>query len=133
MHDKPNAAVIERWYKAFLANDKKTLEELVSSDFEWHFGGDSPISTTYCGVDGITSLRSALADHSRGTFQAWKNDSWDVAVSDVHSVVLDRWIAEKENKKLDAHISLVVVAEQEKICLAFTYFTNQAAFEKFWK
>ena len=115
-------------YQAFLDGDEASLAKLLPADFELHSAIPGVLRGPHRGAAGLVALRAGLATRTGGTFRPWKTDSRDVARSEHHAVLMDRWVGELPGGKLDAHFAIVFGVEEGRPVIAFLYVENPAAF-----
>ena len=127
----PNA-LAHRFYRAFLAADRDALAAVVSEDAAWIVRLDTAVSGAHRGPDGIAALRRALDALSGGTWRPLRADSHDIAASEEHAVIMDRFFAEHADRRLDSHEAIIVAVEDGRIVRLFHYMHDPAAFATFW-
>jgi ketosteroid isomerase-like protein len=93
---------------------------------------DTALSGTHRGPDGIAALRRRIAELTAGTWRPLREDSFDIAASAWHAVIMDRFLAERGVRHLDSHEAIVVAFEEGRITRLFHYLHDPAAFEAFW-
>jgi ketosteroid isomerase-like protein len=122
----------ETFYRAFLAGDRDALGEVVAPSAEWVVPLETAISGSHAGPDGIAALRQRIADLTGGTWQPLREDSFDVAASEFHGVVVDRFLAERGERRLDSHEAVIAAVEAGRITRLFHYLHDPAGFSDFW-
>jgi ketosteroid isomerase-like protein len=122
----------ERFYRAFLAADERALAEVVSADAVLLVPLGTPISGAHRGPAGIAALRRRIAELTNDTWRPLREDSFDVAASEWHAVVMDRFLAERGERRLDSHELTVVAVENAQIVRLFHYLHDPEAFAAFW-
>lgn len=125
-------AVVERFHRAFIDNDLTGLDELLADGVELHMTGRSPFAGSHKGKAAILSFVRRLHELSGGTFRPLRDNSHDVMVSEHHAMLSDRFLAEREGKRLDTHVGFIVVTEGGKVSLLLPYFYDQYAWDEFW-
>ena len=123
----------ERFYRAFLAADEEALSELVDADASWSIRGDSLLAGDHRGPRGIATLRHRIDELTAGTWRPLRDDSFDIATSAHHAVIIDRFVAEREGRTLDSHEAVVVApADGSPFTRLFHYVHDPAAHTAFW-
>ena len=122
----------QRFYGAFLAADRDALSAVVAPDAVWLVPLETPVSGAHVGPDGIAAFRGLLSRLSNGTWRPLREDSFDVAASEWHAVVMDRFVAEREERRLDSHEIVVLAIEASRIVRLFHYLHDPRGFEAFW-
>jgi ketosteroid isomerase-like protein len=123
----------EQFYRAFLAADEEALSELVDASASWSIRGDSLLAGDHRGAHGIAALRRRIDELTGGTWRPLREDSFDVATSAHHAVVMDRFLAERGQRRLDSHEAVVLAPlDAAKIGRLFHYLHDPAAHAAFW-
>jgi ketosteroid isomerase-like protein len=124
--------LVELFYRAFLAADREALDDIVAPNAAWIVQLDTALSGAHVGPDGIAALRRQIDELSAGTWRPLRKDSFDIATSQWHAVVMDRFLAERGERRLDSHEAVIVAVEEGRITRLFHYLHDPAAFEAFW-
>jgi ketosteroid isomerase-like protein len=124
--------VVDAFYRSFLAGDRNALAEVVVPKAAWIVPLDSIVSGAHTGPDGIVALRRMLHELTSGTWRPLRDDSVDIATSQWHGVIMDRFQAERGERRLDSHEAVIVAVEQDRIVRIFHYLHNPAGFAAFW-
>jgi ketosteroid isomerase-like protein len=124
--------LVERFYRAFLDADRDELAEMVVPDAAWVVPLDTIVSGTHVGPSGITSLRGRLDELTAGTWAPLRADSFDVAASPWHGVIMDRFVAERGERRLDSHEAVIVAVEDGRVVRLFHYLHDPITFAAFW-
>jgi ketosteroid isomerase-like protein len=124
--------LVEHFYRAFLGADREALAEVVAPEASWIVRGDTALSGAHLGADGIAALRRQIDELTTGTWRPLREDSFDIATSQWHAVIMDRFLAERGEHRLDSHEAVVVAVEEGLITRLFHYLHDPAAFEAFW-
>jgi ketosteroid isomerase-like protein len=124
--------LVEHFYRAFLAADRNALAKVVAPEAAWMVRLDTALSGAHVGPDGITALRRQIDALTAGTWRPLREDSFDIATSQWHAVIVDRFVAEREERRLDSHEAVIVAVEEARITRLFHYLHDPAAFEAFW-
>jgi ketosteroid isomerase-like protein len=124
--------VVEHFYRAFLAADREGLAKVVAPEAAWIVQLDTALSGAHVGPDGIVALRGQIDELTAGTWRPLRRDSFDIATSQWHAVIMDRFLAEREERRLDSHEAVIVAVEEGRITRLFHYLHDPAAFEAFW-
>src|SRR5919109_5181604 len=122
----------EHFYRAFLAADREALAKVVAPEAAWIVQLDTALSGAHVGPDGIAALRRQIDELSAGTWRPLRKDSFDIATSQWHAVVMDRFLAERGERQLDSHEAVIMAVEDGRITRLFHYLHDPAAFEAFW-
>ena len=128
-HEHPNAQIARKAYEAFSAGDTTATMDLLDPDTAWHIAGDSSISGSYHGPDGVLELFAKLSEGSNGTFTL---DLHDVVANDEHTVGLVHARAERDGKVLDARIVHVMHVRDGKIEDLWAFTDDQRDVDAFW-
>jgi ketosteroid isomerase-like protein len=123
---------VERFYRAFLAADRGALATLVAPEAVWIMRLDTALSGAHRGPDGIAALRRQIDELTAGTWHPLREDSFDIATSPGHSVIMDRFLAERGDRRLDSHEAVIVAVEEGHITRLFHYLHDPTAFAAFW-
>jgi ketosteroid isomerase-like protein len=123
----------ERFYGAFLAADEEALSQVVAADAVWAVAGESALAGEHRGPTGIAELRRQLGALTNGTWRPLRENSFDIAVSEHHAVIIDRFLAERNGRELDSHEAIVVAPPGGgPIQRLFHYVHDPAAHSAFW-
>jgi ketosteroid isomerase-like protein len=125
-------ATVERFHRAFVSNDAAALHDVLADSVELHGTGHSPLASSYRGPDAIIAIVRRMHELAGGTFRPLREDSHDIMVSEHHAMLTDRFLAERQGKRLDVHIGFIVVTEGGKVTLLLPYFYDQYAWDEFW-
>jgi ketosteroid isomerase-like protein len=120
------------FYRAFLAGDREALAKVVAPNAAWVVRLDTALSGAHVGPDGIVALRRQIDVLTAGTWRPLREDSFDVAASQWHAVIMDRFLAERGERSLDSHEAVILAVEEGRITRLFHYLHDPAAFEAFW-
>jgi ketosteroid isomerase-like protein len=124
--------LVEHFYRAFLAADREALAKVVVQEAAWIVQLDTALSGAHVGPDGIVALRRQIDELTAGTWRQHRRDSFDIATSQWHAVIMDRFLAERGERRLDSHEAVIVAVEEGRITGLFHYLHDPAAFEAFW-
>jgi ketosteroid isomerase-like protein len=94
--------------------------------------GRTAISGGHRGPQGIAALRRTLAELTRDTWRPLADDSHDVTESEWHAVVLDKFLAERDDHELASHEAFVLAIEEGRIVRLFHYVHDPDGFAAFW-
>jgi ketosteroid isomerase-like protein len=125
-------AVAERFYRAFLAGDRDALAEVVAPEAPWVVPLDTALSGAHVGPGGVAALRRRIDELTGGTWRPARSDSFDVAASPWHAVVMDRFLAERGERRLDSHEAVIAAVEDGHVTRLFHYLHDPAGFAAFW-
>jgi ketosteroid isomerase-like protein len=124
--------IVEAFYGAFLAGDREALAEVAASKAVWIVPLDTAVSGAHAGPDGIVALRRKLDALTAGTWRPLRDDSVDIAASEWHGVIMDRFVAKRGARRLDSHEAVIVAVEKGRIVRIFHYLHDPEAFAAFW-
>jgi ketosteroid isomerase-like protein len=124
--------LVAHFYRAFLAADREALAKVVAPKTAWIVRLDTALSGAHVGPDGIAALRRRIDELTLGTWRPLREDSFDIATSQWHAVIMDRFLAERGERRLDSHEAVIVAVEEGRITRLFHYLHDPAAFEAFW-
>jgi ketosteroid isomerase-like protein len=124
--------IAERWYRAFLAADAAELDAVLDPGAAWVIPLDTELSGVHRGARGHSSLRERIAQLTGGTWRPLRDDSFDVAVSPWHAVVMDRYLAQRGERRLDSNEAVILAIEEERIVRLFHYLHGPVGFASFW-
>jgi ketosteroid isomerase-like protein len=130
--DRPLRDLVDRFYRAFLAGDDEALARIVAPDAPWLIRLETVLSGAHVGPGGIADLRRQIGELTTGTWRPLREDSVDIAASESHAVIMDRFLAERGERRLDSHEAVVVAVEDGHITRLFHYLHDPAAFAAFW-
>ena len=130
--EKRLGGLVQDFYRAFLAADGETLAEVVAPEAAWIVRLKTALSGAHVGPRGIAALRRQIEELSDGTWRPLRADSFDIATSQSHAVIMDRFLAERGECRLDSHEAVIVAVEERRITRLFHYLHDPAAFEAFW-
>jgi ketosteroid isomerase-like protein len=122
----------EDFYRAFLAADGEALAKVVAPEAAWVVRLDTALSGAHAGPVGIAALRRKIDELTAGTWRPLREDSFDIATSQWHVVIMDRFLAERGERRLDSHEAVVVAVEGGRVTRLFHYLHDPAAFAAFW-
>jgi ketosteroid isomerase-like protein len=124
--------VVEAFYRAFLVGDRDALAEVVAPKAAWIVPLDTLLSGAHTGPDEIAAMRRQLDELTSGTWRPLRGDSVDIATSEWHGVIMDRFQAERGERRLDSHEAVILAVEQERIVRIFHYLQDPERFAAFW-
>lgn len=124
--------LVEDFYRAFLTADREALAKFVAPEAAWIVRLDTVVSGVHRGPDGIAGLRRQIDELTAGTWRPFREDSFDIAKSPWHGVIMDRFLAERGERRLDSHEAVVVAVEEGRITRLFHYLHDPVAFAAFW-
>jgi ketosteroid isomerase-like protein len=130
--EKRLGGLAQDFYRAFLAADGETLAEVVAPEVAWIVRLETALSGAHVGPIGIAALRRQIDELSAGTWRPLREDSFDIATSQWHAVIMDRFLAERGDCRLDSHEAVIVAVDEGRITRLFHYLHDPAAFEAFW-
>jgi ketosteroid isomerase-like protein len=130
--EKQVRELVEHVYRAFLAADREVLVMVVASGAAWIVPLDTALSGAHVGPDGIAALRRRIDELTAGTWRPLREDSFDIAASPSHAVIMDRFLAERGERRLDSHEAVIVAVEEGRVTRLFHYLHDPAAFAAFW-
>jgi ketosteroid isomerase-like protein len=105
---------------------------VVAPEAAWIVPLDTALSGAHVGPDGIAALRRRIDELTAGTWRPLREDSFDIATSQWHAVLMDRFLAERADRRIDSHEAVIVAVEDGRIVRLFHYLHDPAAFEAFW-
>jgi len=132
MEEEQLAQLVEQFYRTFLAADEQALARFVAPQAAWVVRLDTAISGAHHGPEGIAALRRRIDELTAGTWRPLREDSFDIAASQWHGVLMDRFVAERRGRHLDSHEAVVVAVADGRIARLFHYFHDPTAFAAFW-
>jgi ketosteroid isomerase-like protein len=132
VEEKQLRDLVEHFYRGFLAADREALAKVVAPTAVWGLRLNTAISGAHVGPDGIAALRRRIDELTAGSWRPLRKDSFDVATSQSHAVVMDRFLAERGERRLDSHEAVIVAVEEGRITRLFHYLHDPSAFEAFW-
>jgi ketosteroid isomerase-like protein len=124
--------LVVHFYRAFLAADREALAEVVAPEAAWVVRLNTVLSGAHVGPKGIAALRRQIDELSAGTWRPLREDSFDIATSRWHAVIMDRFVAERGEGRLDSHEAVIVTVVGGRITRLFHYLHDPAAFGAFW-
>jgi hypothetical protein len=124
--------LVEGFYRAFLAADREALAKFVASEAAWIVRLETALSGAHRGPEGIAALRRQIDALSAGSWRPLREDSFDIATSSSHGVIMDRFLAERGECRLDSHEVVIVAVDERRVTRIFHYLHDPAAFEAFW-
>jgi ketosteroid isomerase-like protein len=124
--------LVDEFYRAFLAADGEALAKVVAPQAAWVVRLDTALSGAHVGPVGIATLRRQIDELTAGTWRPLREDSFDIATSQWHAVIMDRFLAERGERRLDSHEAVVLAVEDGRVTRLFHYFHDPAAFAAFW-
>jgi ketosteroid isomerase-like protein len=130
--EKRVGELVRHFYRAFLAADREALAKVVGSEAAWIVRLDTALSGAHVGPDGIAALRRQIDELTAGTWRPLREESFDIATSQWHAVIMDRFLAERGERRLDSHEAIIVAVEGGRIGRLFHYLHDPAAFAAFW-
>jgi ketosteroid isomerase-like protein len=132
LSEQSDPALAERFYLAWRDAGYEALSGLLASDAQWIMTGRSRFAGTTKGREAIIGMRRRMAELTSGTWRALRDDSYDIVASDHHTLVLDRFLAERNGKQFDSHEAILVLIEGGKVKTLLHYFFDQRHFDDFW-
>ena len=132
MDEKRLGELVEDFYLAFLAADGEALANVVAPEAAWVVRLDTVLSGAHVGPVGIAALRRQIDELTAGTWRPLREDSFDIATSQWHAVIMDRFLAERGERRLDSHEAIVVAVEDGRVARLFHYLHDPATFAAFW-
>jgi ketosteroid isomerase-like protein len=132
VNEKRLGALVEDFYRAFLGANGEALAKVVAPEAAWVVRLDTALSGAHVGPVGIAALRRQIDELTAGTWRPLRPDSFDIATSQWHAVIMDRFVAERGERRLDSHEAVIVAVEDGRVTRLFHYFHDPAAFGAFW-
>ncbi|HEY2945489.1 MAG TPA: hypothetical protein VGN09_23855 [Vicinamibacteria bacterium] len=132
MDEKRLGELVEHFYRGFLAADREALAKVVAREAAWIVRLDTALSGTHVGPEGIAALRRQIDELTAGTWRPLRENSFDIATSPWHAVIMDRFLAERGERRLDSHEAVIAAVEEGRITRLFHYLHDPAAFAAFW-
>src|SRR5688500_1040459 len=120
--------LVEHFYRAVLAADREVLAKVVAPQAAWVVQVDTALSGAHVGPDGIVALRRQIDELTAGTWRPLREDSFDIAASPGHAVIMDRFLAERGERRLDSHEAVIVAVEEGRVTRLFHYLHDPAGF-----
>ena len=130
--EKRLGELVQDFYRAFLAADGEALAEVVAPQAAWVVRLDTALSGAHVGAVGIAALRRQMDELTARSWRPLREDSFDIATSQWHAVIMDRFLAERGERRLDSHEAVVVAVEDGVVTRLFHYLHDPAAFAAFW-
>jgi ketosteroid isomerase-like protein len=124
--------LVTGFYRAFLTADREALAKLIAPEATWIVQLDTAVSGAHRGPEGIAGLRRQIDELTAGTWRPFREDSFDIATSPWHGVIMDRFLGERGERRLDSHEAVVVAVEEGRITRLFHYLHDPPAFAAFW-
>src|ERR671937_2392329 len=118
--------LVEGFYRAFLAADRGALAEVVAPEAAWIVRLDTALSGAHVGPHGIAALRRQIDELTAGSWRPLREESFDIATSQCHAVLVDRFVAERGERRLDSHEAVIVGVEGGRIGRLFHYLHDPA-------
>jgi len=128
----PLRDLVKDFYDAFLAADRDALAAVVSREAAWTVPLDTAISGVHVGPDGIAALRQQLSELTGNSWRPLREDSFDIATSDWHVVIMDRFLASRDARRLDSHEAVIAAIADGRITRLFHYLHDPDGFAAFW-
>jgi ketosteroid isomerase-like protein len=130
--EKRLGELVQDFYRAFLAADGEALANVVAPEAAWVVRLDTALSGAHVGPVGIAGLRRQIDELTAGSWRPLREDSFDIATSQWHAVIMDRFLAERGQRRLDSHEAVIVAVEDGRVARLFHYLHDPAAFAAFW-
>jgi len=121
-----------RLREAMANGNHEGLGGLFRDDALVSIAGRGSISGEHHGPAAIASDLARMRDLTGGSFRAFAPDVYDVLVSDRHTVLVDRYVAERGGRRLDSHEVWLVSIDGGRIRDCIQYLHDQPAFDEFW-
>jgi ketosteroid isomerase-like protein len=121
-----------RFYLAWRDADYGKLGDLLAPAAQWIMAGNSRFAGATRGRGAIIAMRQEMSDLTGATWHALREDSYDIVSSEFHSFAIDRFLAEREGRKLDSHEAILVLVDGGKVQTLLHYFFDQQHFDAFW-
>lgn len=96
--EHPNAVTIKKGYDAFLKGDIDQVRQLMADEIVWHSLGSNIVTGVYRGKAEVVSFFGKLIMETEGTLNL---EIHDVIANDERAVILTRFSAERNGRKLD--------------------------------
>lgn len=128
----PQAEIVRRFVDAFRLGDEDHMRDELAPDVTWTVPGATPVSGTFRGPDEVVSHLRDVRERTRGTFGPFDEHSGDVAVGEVHVVVLDRYVANRDGRELDSRQAWAIEVRGGRIAKCVVYLDDEQHFEDFW-
>src|SRR5687768_7761334 len=94
---------VETFRRAILDGDDGALRACLSDAALFAISGRSALAGTYEGPDAVVALFRRIRELSGGTFRPSDPNSYDVLESEYHCALIDRWLAERDDRMLASH------------------------------
>jgi ketosteroid isomerase-like protein len=132
MDEAPARDLVERFYRAFLAADSEVLANIIAPEAAWVVQLETALSGAHRGPEGVASLRRRIDELTSGTWRPFRHDSFDIATSPWHGVIMDRFLAQRADRRLDSHEAVIAAIEDGRIVRLFHYLHDPTEFAMFW-
>lgn len=130
MTEHPTIDVFRRAYAAFTAGDMDALAEVFAEDVVWHTPGRNPLSGDHRSRDAAFESFAREFELSGGTYSP---EIHDILANDEHTVALLHVTAQRDGKTLDQSYALIFHIYDGKITEAWETWTDEAAWDEFWR
>ena len=117
-------------YQAFSAGDIGVLAPMFAEDAVWHVSGTGGLSGVKRGRDQILGYFGELVGRSGATLRL---DLHDVVAGPDHTVGLHHNHAEREGRRLDQNVVLVVHIRDGTFAEVWEFHEDQAQYDEFWR
>jgi len=102
-----------------------------------HAGGVAPTGGRPSADRAVPASRPCRSDREApsaicATWRPLREDSFDIATSQWHAVIMDRFLAERRERRLDSHEAVLVAVEEGGVTRLFHHFHDPAAFAALW-
>ena len=128
MNEHPNLQVMKRALTAFQSGDGATLAEVFSRDVVWRVPGKSILAKDYKGQEEVFGFFGRLMELTAGTFRV---HSIDMLANDAGGVFVDRITAERDGKRLDVSLLLLVRIRDGQIVEGTDHFHQEHLVDAF--
>ncbi len=130
MAEHPHAALLRSAHEAFTKGDTEALKRIIDPEIVWEIPGKSLVSGQHRGYEELFAYFGKLREVTGGTFKVVLTDT---LVSERHVVLLEAIRATRDGKTLDVELVLIAQIREGRIAHVRDRFSDQYAWDEFWK
>jgi ketosteroid isomerase-like protein len=125
-------ATVGEFYRAWMNRDWDALRAAFAEDVVFEFSGRNPFAGSHRGREAVVAVLRAVVDRTGDSFRAAMPDTWDIAASEHHTILVDLYRVERGGREFRFYLLLLCALEDERIVRMFTYFDDQYGFDEFF-
>jgi ketosteroid isomerase-like protein len=128
--DQSDAAILQTGYSAFASGDVGAVLAICADDVVWNVAGDSPISGSWVGHQGVVDFCTTVFERSAATLKVEVDEMFDNGTGTV--VALSTISAERRGKSFAWPAAQVWQFDAGLVTSLQEFYAQQAEIDAFW-